>query len=231
MSEITENVRRVLENVAEAAIRAGRSPEDITLVAATKMNTAERVQEAIAAGITDVGENRVQELVEKRVQGAYDGARLHFIGHLQKNKVKNIVGVCSLIQSVDSYELLKTVSDRAAAAGIVQDVLAEVNIGREAAKSGVMPEKLGELLACAAEFPGVRVKGLMCVPPICDSPVQARKYFDAMYKLFVDIKGEKYDNVYMCILSMGMSADYAEAIAAGADMVRVGSAIFGERHY
>ena len=222
---IGDNVRAVRESIARAAEKAGRDPSEILLVAATKMNGAERVREAVAAGVDACGENRVQELVEKNAQGAYAGAPLHFIGHLQKNKVNKLVGVCDLIQSVDSPELIAAIGRRAVLLGVTQNILLEVNIAGEAQKSGVAPEDL------AAETAGISVQGLMTVPPICEKTEEIRGFFDRMYRLYVDIRAKKRDNVTMRFLSMGMSADYVEAIAAGANMVRVGSAIFGERDY
>ena len=230
MSEIAENVKRVYEKIAEAAIASGRAPEDITLVAATKMNGADRVKEAIRAGIRVAGENRVQELLEKDAQGAYEGAELHFIGTLQKNKVKFVAGRCDLIQSVSSPELLRAIGKKAESLGKTQSILLEVNIGEEAAKTGASVGKIEEMLEAAAGEPGVCIAGLMTIPPVCGM-AETRGYFDKMYKLFVDISAKKYDNTYMRILSMGMSGDYAEAILSGADMVRVGTAIFGARHY
>ncbi len=228
---IAENIKTVRGNIAEAAVRAGRDPAEILLVAATKMNSSDRVREAIAAGVDAVGENRVQELLQKLGEGAYEGAPLHFIGHLQKNKVKNVVGVCDLIESVDSVELMELIGKKASSLGIVQDILLEVNIGREAAKSGVLPENLGELLEKAGDTPGVFVRGLMAIPPISEKPHGNLNYFSSMSNLFVDISTKKYDNVNMQFLSMGMSDDYTDAVAAGANMVRVGSAIFGHRQY
>ena len=228
---IEENVKRIKDEIGEAAIKAGKAPDDILLVAATKMNDAERVRRAISAGIRAAGENRVQELVEKHAQNAYDGAQLHFIGHLQKNKVKNVVGVCDLIQSVDSVELLEQISKRAKVLNLCQRVLIEVNIGRESAKSGVLPEQLDEILSYASGIEAVRVEGLMAIPPVSDEISKTCNYFDDMYKLFVDMRAKKYDNVYMWLLSMGMSHDYIQAIQAGANIVRVGTAIFGQRHY
>ncbi len=231
MSEIAENVKRVYEKIAEAAIAAGRAPEDITLVAATKMNDAVRVREAIKAGIKVAGENRVQELLNKDAQGAYEGAELHFIGTLQKNKVKFVTGRCDLIQSVSSPELLRAIGKKAASLGKTQNVLLEVNIGEETAKTGASVGIIEEMLEAASGEPGIQVAGLMTIPPVCDDMAETRGYFDKMYKLFVDISAKKYDNTYMRILSMGMSGDYAEAILSGATMVRVGTAIFGARHY
>ena len=229
--DINESVARVKANIAAAAEKAGRRPEDIYLVAASKMNDSGRVREAIAAGIRICGENRVQEMLEKQAQGAYEGAELHFIGHLQKNKVKQVVGLASLIQSADSLELIRLIDKTALSRGIVQDILLEVNIGAEASKSGFSPEELPSALDSIARLDAVRVRGLMTIPPICSSRQEIEPYFVQMKQLFIDICGKKYDNIRMDFLSMGMSADYETAIACGANMVRVGSAIFGKRIY
>ena len=231
MMDITESVARAKANIASAAEKAGGRPEDIYLVAASKMNDSGRVREAIAAGIRICGENRVQEMVEKQAQGAYEGAELHFIGHLQKNKVKQVVGLASLIQSADSLELIRVIDKTALSRGIVQDILLEVNIGAEASKSGFSPEELPSALDSIARLDAVRVRGLMTIPPICSSRQEIEPYFVQMKQLFIDICGKKYDNIRMDFLSMGMSADYETAIACGANMVRVGSAIFGKRIY
>ena len=228
---IAENVKQVKENMAAAARRCGREPDGILLCAATKMNDASRVREAIAAGVDVCGENRVQELTEKLSQDAYSGCPLHFIGHLQKNKVKYIVGKVSLIHSADSLELIGVIDKRAAALGVTQDILLEVNIGGEAAKSGFAPDKLGEVLPQMADFRAVRVRGLMAIPPICENMEENRPYFRTMKQLFVDIGAKKYDNVSMDFLSMGMSSDYEAAIEEGANIVRVGTGIFGARNY
>ena len=228
---IAENVKLVKENIAAAAMRCGRDPEDIKLVAATKMNDASRVREAIAAGVDICGENRVQELTEKLAQGAYDGCPLHFIGHLQKNKVKNIVGKVELIHSVDSVSLASEINKRAAALGIVQDILLEVNIGAEENKSGFAPEELAHALDEIAQFSSIRVLGLMAIPPICEKSENNRVYFRQMKQLFIDIGQKKYDNTDMLLLSMGMSADYEVAVEEGANLVRVGTGIFGARNY
>ena len=228
MSSIAENIQAIRSNIAAALPSADRA---VLLVAATKMNDADRVREAIAAGVDACGENRVQEFLEKDAQGAYAGAPKHFIGHLQRNKVNKIVGRVDLIQSVDSAELLQLIDRRAAALGIVQDVLIEISIAGEAQKSGISPEKLPGLLAVAAGCGSLRVRGLMCVPPILEISGGNLPYFRQMRQLFVDNSEKKYDNVSMDFLSMGMTDDYQEAVAAGANMVRVGSAIFGKRQY
>ena len=230
METMADRVRRVRENIAEAALRSGRRPEEICLVAASKTMGAEAVQEAIRAGVDAVGENRCQELTEKLAQGAYAGAPLHFIGHLQQNKLKYLVGKADLIQSVDGEALLRQIDRRAETLGIRQAVLLQVNIGREEQKSGVEPERLPELCALAGTLPHVRLEGLMAVPPVF-AEREKYPYFEEMYQLFVDMRAKKYNNVCMNILSMGMSGDYPAAIRAGANMVRVGTAIFGARTY
>ena len=228
---IAENIAKIRENMAAAAREAGRDPREILLVGASKMNDAAACREAIAAGIDALGENRVQEMVQKMEQHAYDGAPLHFIGHLQTNKVRQVVGKVDLIQSVDSPELLAMIEKRAAGQGIVQDILLEVNIGGEAAKSGVAPAALPELLETAAGCAHIRVRGLMAIPPVAETSDGNHAYFTKMHELFVDIGRKKYDNVFMDFLSMGMSGDFEDAISAGANMVRVGSSIFGARDY
>lgn len=228
---IAENVAAVKENIAAAALRCGRSPDEIKLVAATKMNDAGRVRQAIAAGVDICGENRVQELQEKYALGAYEGCPLHFIGHLQKNKVKYIVGKVGLIHSVDSVALASEINKRAAALGIVQDILLEVNIGAEPAKSGFALGELSCALDTMADFGSIRVLGLMAIPPICEKSEENRVYFRRMKQLFIDIGQKKYDNVLMQLLSMGMSADYEVAVEEGANLVRVGTGIFGARNY
>ena len=228
---IAENLAQVKSNIAKAAEAAGRDPAEILLVGATKMNDAARVREAIAAGLPCCGENRVQELLEKNAAGAYEGAQLHFIGTLQKNKAKYLVGLVSLIHSVDSAELMREISRQAEKRGIVQDILLEVNTGGEASKSGFSPAALPMALEAAKDFPGIRVRGLMTIPPICRAPEENLPYFRLLRQLFIDNGEKKYDNVRMDFMSMGMSGDYEAAIACGANIVRVGTAIFGQRHY
>ncbi len=229
--EIIRNVRIIRENIAQAAAEAGRSPEDIRLVAATKMNDTAAIRAAIAGGVDICGENRVQEMLEKNSQNAYEGVPLHFIGHLQRNKVRQVVGLCQLIHSADSLPLLEEISRVAGNRGLVQDVLLEINIGSEDSKSGFSPEELPEVLAQAAKLSAIRVRGLMTIPPVCEKPEENRPFFLGLQKLFIDNREKKYDNIRMDFLSMGMSADYAEAIRCGANLVRVGTGIFGPRHY
>lgn len=229
--DIAENVKDVKDRIARAARAVGRDPSEISLVAASKANGPQALLLARAAGIDIFGENRVQEMAEKNREGAYAGAALHFIGHLQKNKVRQVVGLCSMIQSVDSRELLALINSRAAALGLIQEVLLEVNIGGEASKSGLSPEELPLILEACGGLGAVKVRGLMAIPPICQNQVETRAYFARMRQLFVDISSKKYDNVSMDFLSMGMSGDFEAAIAEGSNMVRVGSAIFGARQY
>ena len=231
MSTITENVQFARAQIAAAAAEVGRDPREIRLLAATKMNPPERVAEAIAAGVDICAENRVQEFLEKSRANAYAPCGVHFIGHLQKNKVKYLVGEVDLIHSVDSVELMEAIHRRAVSRGVVQDVLLEVNIGGEISKSGAAPEALPELLAAAADCPGLRVRGLMTIPPMERIPGENRNYFRRMFQLFVDIRGKKYDNVLMTELSMGMSGDYEDAVRCGATIVRLGTALFGPRNY
>lgn len=231
MPTIADNVKAVRDNIAAAALKAGREPSDVLLVAASKTKPSEMIREAVKAGIDAAGENRVNELVEKKEQGAYEGVPLHFIGHLQSNKLKLVVGKADLIQSVDSLQLLKLVSAQAERLGLIQEVLLQVNIGREASKSGFKAEAVSETVFIASSLKGVRVKGLMAIPPVFDTDLKNYSYFNEMYKLFVDIRAQKYDNVNMRFLSMGMSGDYAAAIQEGSNMVRVGSLIFGNRTY
>ena len=228
---IAENVAKILSDIEQAAIAAGRDPREITLCAATKMNDATRVREAIAAGVRCCGENKVQELTAKLAENAYEGADIHFIGHLQTNKVKQVVGKVSLIQSVDSLRLLAAIEKEAAKLDIVQDILLEINIGEEASKSGLQVSEIYEMLEKVAVSSNLRVRGLMAIPPICQNPGDNNKFFQEMCALAVDIRAKKYDNVCMEILSMGMSDDYADAIAHGSTMIRVGTAIFGARNY
>ena len=228
---IAENVARIRAEMEAAAISCGRDPKEVRLCAATKMNGADAVRQAIAAGVDCCGENRVQELTEKLAQHAYDGAPVHFIGHLQTNKVKQVVGKVELIQSVDSERLLRAIDREAARQGIVQDILLEVNIGQESSKSGFSADDILPLVEKAGEFSNICIKGLMAIPPISHISGENRIFFQKMFQLSVDIKGKIEDNVKVDCLSMGMSGDFPDAIACGSTMVRVGTAIFGERSY
>jgi len=228
-TNISENIKRVRNNIGEAAVQSGQNPDDITLVAVAKTKTADSIRQAILAGVDAVGENRVQEMLEKHTQGAYEGAPLHFIGHLQSNKVSKVVGVCDLIESVSSKALVESIGKKALSLGIVQNVLIEVNIGREPQKSGVLPEHVEEIIEFASRTEGIKVLGLMTIPPFFEDFERNCYYFDTMFKLFIDISTKKYDNISVRLLSMGMSDSYIDAIRAGSNMVRIGTAIFGER--
>ena len=228
---IAENVAEIRAKMDAAAKISGRDPKEILLCAATKMNDAEAVRQAIAAGVDLCGENRVQELVQKQKENAYEGAPVHFIGHLQTNKVKQVVGKVDLIQSVDSLRLLKAIDAEAAKQGIVQDILLEINVGQEDSKSGFEVCEVLPLLEQISEFSHIFVRGLMAIPPISQNSGDNRKYFQKILQLSVDIRAKKYDNVLVNCLSMGMSDDYEDAIACGSTMIRVGTAIFGKRNY
>ena len=229
-TSIRENIAVIRAQIDAAARETGRTGADITLVGASKMNGAAACQEAIAAGIDALGENRVQEMTAKLAEDAYRGAPLHFIGHLQRNKVKQVVGKAALIQSIGSLELLAEVDRQAEKLGIVQDILLEVNIGGEEAKSGFAPDAVEQAAAQAKTLAHVRVRGLMTIPPADATREENMAYFEKVRALYVDISRKMYDNG-LEYLSMGMSGDFADAIRAGANMVRVGSAIFGARDY
>ena len=227
---IAENIARVREEIAAAAAEVGKKPEEITLVGASKINDAAACREAIAAGIDALGENRVQEMTAKLAENAYDGAPLRFIGHLQRNKVKQVVGHVALIQSVGSLELLDEIEKTAANRGLVQDILLEVNVGGEEAKSGFAPADTEAAAEAALSRSHVRVLGLMTIPPADADRDTNMRYFKEVRALYVDIDRKMFHNE-LKYLSMGMSGDFADAIRCGANMVRVGTAIFGARHY
>lgn len=227
---LESNIQAVRARIEAAAREAGRDPGEITLCAATKVQTSDTIRAAIAAGVAVCGENRVQEFTAHLADDAYAGAKVHFIGHLQRNKVKYIVGKVDLIESVDNQELLEMIDKRAEKVGVVQDILIEVNIGGEESKSGAAPEEAERLAALASSLSHVRLRGLMAIPPVSTGEGSNRKFFAAMHQLFVDLQGKKYDNEStMDILSMGMSKDYPDAILEGATLVRVGTALFGPR--
>ena len=227
---IQSNITEIRSRIAAACAECGRDPKEITLVGASKMNDAAACREAIAAGIDVLGENRVQEMTEKLSQNAYDGAPLHFIGHLQRKKVKQVVGKAALIQSVGSLPLLEAIEKEAEKQGIVQDILLEVNIGGEEAKSGFAPGELEDAAKAAQAMEHIRVHGLMTIPPADCSREENIHYFQEVRALYVDINEKLFHNKLEC-LSMGMSGDFEDAIRNGATMVRVGTAIFGARHY
>lgn len=228
---IASNVSAIRARMAGAAKAAGRDPGEIQLCAATKMNDADAVRQAIAAGVDLCGENRVQELTEKLRQNAYQGAPIHFIGHLQTNKVRQVVGKVDLIQSVGSEHLLSAIDREARKQGIRQDILLEVNIGSEESKTGFAAGDILPLIDKIDSFPNICVRGLMAIPPISQNPGDNLKFFLKMRQIYVDIRAKKNDNVSVDCLSMGMSGDFADAIRAGSTMIRVGTAIFGARSY
>jgi hypothetical protein len=230
MGTIKENIQAIRERMAKAAQAAGRDPSEIMLVGASKMNDANACREAIAAGIDALGENRVQEMVSKMAENAYDGAPLHFIGHLQRNKVRQVVGKVSLIHSVGSLELLEEIDKQAEKLGIIQDILLEVNVGGEDSKTGFSSQEVVSAAQTAKGLAHVNLRGLMTIPPVQETDHGNLPYFREIAQLLVDINRNLYDNKLDC-LSMGMSDDFEDAIAAGATMVRVGSAIFGRRQY
>lgn len=230
-SDLEENLKVIQYNIAESAVKSGHDPGDITLLAATKTVPVEVINHGIKLGIDFIGENKVQELCEKFDSYALANCKLHFIGHLQTNKVKNIVGKVSMIQSVDSAKLANEISRLSLLHTITTDILIEVNIGHEPNKSGVLPENLCDLLQGISNLPAIHIRGLMAIPPANANSSETLGYFSNMSKYLVDIKSKKLDNVNMDYLSMGMSADYTQAILAGANLVRVGSALFGQRKY
>lgn len=227
---IKQNLLKINENIELAAAKSGRNRKDIILLAATKTVDAERINEAIENGLEYVAENRVQELLQKH-EHINGNAHQHFIGHLQTNKVRDVIGRVELIHSVHSEKLAKEISKQAAKKNIVQNVLVQINIGNEDSKSGFDFNDAENAVKTIAALPNISVKGLMAIPPICEDAEQNRKYFAKMYKLFVDIGAKNIDNSSMVYLSMGMSSDYMTAIEEGANIVRIGSAIFGHRDY
>lgn len=231
LTDIKYNYGFINEKIAEAAMKAGKTRDDITFLSATKTVEPEYINYAISLGLSYIGENKVQELLSKYDQYNLENCSLQFIGHLQSNKVRQIVGKVDFIQSIDSMKLAKEVSKCSLKNNITSDILVEVNIGKEENKSGVMPEMLEKLVEGISTLPAVNVKGLMTIPPICEKKDEIRRYFEKMNRLFLDISSKKLDNVSMDILSMGMSSDYYEAILEGANMVRIGSALFGNRIY
>ncbi len=228
---VYENLSRIQEQMMKACHDAGRDYNRVKLLAVTKTVDAERINAAIHLGVRQIGENRVQEFLKKRDQLDLSATSVHLIGHLQTNKVRQIVGQVQMIESVDSLRLANAISKRSEELDTVTPILVEVNIGGEEAKSGVSPEALEELLYQIASLKGVSVQGLMTIPPILEKEQEKRAIFSKMYQLFVDIRDKKIDNISMQELSMGMSGDFREAILEGSSIVRIGSALFGERQY
>lgn len=230
-SDIDYNLDIIREKIYKAAVSVGRNSDEIKLMAVTKTVEPIFINHAIKNGIDLIGENKVQEFLSKKPFLNLENCQAHLIGHLQTNKVKQIVSEVAMIESLDSLKLAKEISKRSTEKGIVTPCLIEVNIGQEESKTGLELEYLEELLSQVALLEGIRVKGLMTIPPICDDEKELDKYFSEMHKIFVDIKGKKLDNIDMSVLSMGMSSDYESAVRNGSTLVRVGSSIFGARIY
>jgi len=227
---VADNIKAVRERIAEACALAGRSCDEVSLMAVSKTQPAETLAAAAAAGVTLFGENRVQELVQKSEFFAGNDVACHIIGTLQTNKVKYLPALTDTIQSVDSLKLAQEISRQYTKAGRTANVLIELNIGAEESKSGASPELAEELCFAVAELEGVRLKGLMCIPPICEGD-KVRHYFAAMYRIYSDMVSKKIPGADISVLSMGMSGDYPYAILEGSTLVRVGRGIFGERIY
>lgn len=227
---LKENLKTVEEHVQEACKRAGRSREEVTLIAVSKTKPVEMLQEIYGEGVRDFGENKVQELCDKIEQLPSD-IRWHMIGHLQRNKVKYIVGKVALIHSVDTYRLAEEINIQAKKRGIIVPILVEVNIAGEKTKFGTTAEDAMLLVEEISKLENVRIKGLMTIAPFVENPEDNRLYFRKIKQLSVDITNKNIDNVSMEILSMGMTGDYEVAIEEGATMVRVGTGIFGARNY
>ena len=227
---VSENLAEIEKNIEDACAAVSRSREEVILLAATKTVSPEIINHAINSGISYIGENRVQEFLSKE-KDLDPKAHRHFIGHLQSNKAKDIVGRVEMIQSVHSLKLASLIGKLSEEKGIVTDILLEVNIGKEENKSGFLKEELGEVIPQIAALSGIKLKGLMTIPPICEENSKIIPYFEEMYKLFIDNRGKKIDNVSMEYLSMGMSSDYVEAIKCGSNLVRVGTSLFGKRNY
>ena len=227
---ITENLEQVRKNIEEACRAVNRDPGEVTLISVSKTKPVSMLQEAYDAGSRDFGENKVQEIMDKYPQLPSD-IRWHMIGHLQRNKVKYIVDKVALIHSVDSVRLAETIDKEAAKKGIVVNVLLEVNMAKEDTKFGLMPEEVMDFIHEIVRFQHIKVQGLMTIAPFVENPEENRIHFANLRKLSVDIAKEKVDNVNMSILSMGMTNDFEVAIEEGATMVRIGTAIFGERNY
>lgn len=228
---IEENLKIINDDIAEAAVKSGRNLDDVSLMAVTKTVDSRFINHAISQGIKLIGENRVQEFLTKEPELYLENCNAHLIGHLQSNKVKKIVGRVDTVQSVDTVSIAKEIGKRSLEAGITTNILLEVNVGNEESKFGFSQDEVFERACEIAKIDGVNIKGLMCVAPICEKEAEIRAIFSNMHRLFIDIGAKKMDNINMSVLSMGMSGDYKQAILEGANLVRVGSAIFGARIY
>ncbi len=227
---IKTNIQNVREKMAIACERSRRNKEDVTLITVSKTKPLEQLMEAYDTGARDFGENKVQEMLDK-MEHMPEDVRWHMIGHLQRNKVKYIVGKVFLIHSVDSYRLAEEISKESVKRGVCSDILVEVNVADEATKFGTTSDEAIQLVESIALLPGIRVRGLMTIAPYVENQEENRPYFAKMKQLSVDISHKNIDNVFMDILSMGMTGDYEVAIEEGATCVRVGTGIFGERDY
>ena len=230
-ADIEYNLDVINDKIAESAIKSGRNPADVQLMAVTKTVDPIFINYALDYGVKLIGENRVQEMLRKKPDLHLDGVDKHLIGHLQTNKAGQIVGEVDMIQSVDSLKIAKEIAKQSSKKGIITDVLLEINVGAEESKSGFSMSEFYENLYAISELDEIRVKGLMTVPPICENNTVLCKFFENMYNIYVDIKTKKIDNICMNILSMGMSGDYEQAILCGSNLVRIGSSIFGPRIY
>lgn len=228
---IEENFKRIKDEIAQAAVKAGRNPGDVKLMAVTKTVAPEFVNAAINAGADLIGESKVQEYLSKKDEIDLTRCEVHFIGHLQTNKVRQIIGEVAMIQSADSVRLAREIGRRSVSKGIVSDILLEVNIGKEESKFGFKPSEVYEKACEISEIEGVKIQGLMTLPPLDATKEQTTAFFSNIRQLFIDIREKKIHNVTMSVLSMGMSGDYREAVIAGSTLVRVGTAIFGARRY
>ncbi len=228
---VSENLKYISDDIAEAAVRSGRNPDDVMLMAVSKTVESKFINHAIDCGIKLIGENKVQEFLMKEPELNLEKCKAHLIGHLQSNKVKKIVGKVETIQSVDTVSIAREIGKRSVEAGVITNILLEVNVGNEDSKFGFTPEETFEKACEISEIKGISVDGLMCVAPICEKDAEIRSIFSNMHRLFIDIGAKKMDNINMNVLSMGMSGDYKQAILEGANLVRVGSAIFGARIY
>ena len=224
-----KNYAEIKYNIADASRKIGKQEKDIILLAATKTVEPEVINHAIKSGIEYIGENRVQEFLSKK--DSLITSHRHFIGHLLTIKVKDIVAEVEMIESVHSVKLAAEIDKQCKKIGKTMDILLEVNIGNEESKSGISSEELEAALKEIAKLECVKVKGLMTIPPICENCEQICNYFNKMHKLFIDIEAKNIDNIDMVYLSMGMSSDYYEAILCGANIVRVGTSLFGRRNY
>ena len=227
---VCENYLAVEEKVKEACRRAGRSRDEVTLIAVSKTKPMSMIEELLPLGVVDFGENKVQELTAKE-EALPSHIRWHMIGHLQRNKVKYIVDKAFLIHSVDSLRLAEAISQEAGKKNVTANILIEVNVAGEDSKFGVRPEETAALAEGISKLPNISVKGLMTIAPFVENAEENREVFRNLRKLSVDIEEKKFNNVTMAVLSMGMTGDYEVAIEEGATMVRVGTGIFGERDY